>query len=123
MDIRVVGFFIGFVILISGFCLGGILLNAGNNIFYILLNISTLVPLGAFIYIYLGDSFPDRKMSVAIGSFILFFLIPIISALVLTNEGNQKISIEKSEVIKRYIATQITKNSDGDVTKIVLKRK
>ena len=112
MDIRVVGFFIGFVILISGFCLGGILLNAGNNIFYILLNISTLVPLGAFIYIYLGDSFPDRKMSVAIGSFILFFLIPIISALVLTNEDNQKISIEKSEVMKRYIAQQITTDDE-----------
>ena len=112
MDIRVIGFFVGFIILISGFCLGGILLNVGNNIFYILLNISTLVPLGAFIYIYLGDSFPDRKMSVAIGSFILFFLIPIISALVLTNEGNQKISIEKSEVIKRYIAQKITTNDE-----------
>lgn len=112
MDIRVVGFFIAFIILISGFCLGGILLNVGNNIFYILLNISTLVPLGAFIYIYLGDSFPDRKMSVAIGSFMLFFLIPIISALVLTNEGNQKISIEKSEVIKRYIAQKITTDDE-----------
>ena len=112
MDIRVVGFFIGFVILISGFCLGGILLNAGNNIFYILLNISTLVPLGAFIFFYLGDGFPDRKMSVAIGSFMLFFLIPIISALVLTNEGNQKISIEKSEVIKRYIAQKITTDDE-----------
>ena len=75
MDIRVVGFFIAFIILISGFCFGGILLNVGNNIFYILLNISTLVPLGAFIFLYLGDSFPDRKMSVAIGSFMLFFLI------------------------------------------------
>lgn len=112
MDIRVIGFFVGFIILISGFCLGGILLNVGNNIFYILLNISTLVPLGAFIYIYLGDSFPDRKMSVAIGSFMLFFLIPIISALVLTNEGNQKISIEKSEVIKRYIAQKITTDDE-----------
>ena len=112
MDIRVVGFFIGFVILISGFCLGGILLNAGNNVFYMLLNLSTLVPLGAFIYIYLGDSFPDRKMSVAIGLFILFFLIPIISALVLTNEDNQKISIETSEVMKRYIAQQITTDDE-----------
>lgn len=112
MDIRVVGFFIGFVILISGFCLGGILLNVGNNIFYILLNISTLVPLGAFIYIYLGDSFLDRKMSVAMGSLILFFLIPILSALMLTNEDNKKISIEKTEVIKRYIAQQITTNDE-----------
>lgn len=112
MDIRVIGFFVGFIILISGFCLGGILLNAGNNIFYILLNISTLVPLGAFIYIYLGDSFPDRKMSVAIGSFILFFLIPIISANVLTNEDNQKISNEKVEVMKRYIAQQITTDDE-----------
>lgn len=112
MDIRVVGFFIGFVILISGFCLGGILLNAGNNIFYILLNISTLVPLGAFIFFYLGDGFPDRKMSVAIGSFILFFLIPIISANVLTNEDNQKISNEKVEVMKRYIAQQITTDDE-----------
>jgi hypothetical protein len=112
MDIRVIGFFVGFIILISGFCLGGILLNVGNNIFYILLNLSTLVPLGAFIYIYLGDSFPDRKMSVAIGSFILFFLIPIISALVLTNEGNQKISVEKTEVIKRYIAQKITTDDE-----------
>ena len=112
MDIRVVGFFVGFIILISGFCLGGILLNAGNNIFYILLNISTLVPLGAFIYIYLGDSFPDRKMSVAVGSFMLFFLIPIISALVLTNEDNKKISIEKSEVMKRYVAQKITADDE-----------
>ena len=112
MDIRVVGFFIGFVILISGFCLGGILLNVGNNIFYILLNISTLVPLGAFIYIYLGDSFPDRKMSVAVGSFILFFLIPIVSALMLTNEDNKKISIEKSEVMKRYVAQKITTDDE-----------
>ena len=112
MDIRVVGFFIGFVILISGFCLGGILLNAGNNIFYILLNLSTLVPLGAFIFIYLGDSFPDRKMSMAVGSFMLFFLIPIISANVLTNEDNKKISIEKTEVMKRYIAQQITTDDE-----------
>lgn len=112
MDIRVVGFFIGFIILIVGFCLGSILLNVGNNIFYILLNISTLVPLGAFIYIYLGDSFLDRKMSVAMGSLILFFLIPIISALVLTNEDNEKISIEKSEVIKRYIAQKITTDDE-----------
>lgn len=112
MDIRVIGFFIGFVILISGFCLGSILLNVGNNIFYILLNISTLLPLGAFLFIYLGDSFPDRKMSVAVGSFILFFLIPIVSALVLTNEDNNKISVEKVEVIKRYIAQQITTDDE-----------
>lgn len=112
MDIRVIGFFVGFIILISGFCLGGILLNVGNNIFYILLNLSTLVPLGAFIYIYLGDSFLDRKMSVAMGSLILFFLIPIISALVLTNEDNKKISIEKVEVMKKYIAQQITTNDE-----------
>lgn len=113
MDIRVIGFFIGFIILIVGFCLGSILLNVGNNIFYILLNISTLVPLGAFIYIYLGDSFPDRKMSVAIGSFMLFFLIPIISANVLTtDEENKKISVEKTEVIKRYIAQKITTDDE-----------
>lgn len=112
MDIRVIGFFIAFIILISGFVFGGILLNVGNNIFYILLNISTLVPLGAFIFLYLGDSFPDRKMSVAIGSFILFFLIPIISASVLTNEDNQKISVEKAEVMKRYIAQQITTDDE-----------
>ena len=112
MDIRVIGFFIGFIILIVGFCLGGILLNAGNNIFYILLNISTLVPLGAFIYIYLGDSFPDRKMSVAIGSFVLFFLIPIVSALILTDEDSKKISVEKSEVMKRYIAQKITTDDE-----------
>lgn len=112
MDIRVIGFFVSFIILISGFCLGGILLNVGNNIFYILLNISTLVPLGAFLFVYLGDSFPDRKMSVAVGSFILFFLIPVVSASVLTNEGNQKISIEKTEMIKKYIAQQITTNDE-----------
>ena len=112
MDIRVIGFFIAFIILISGFCLGSILLNVGNNIFYILLNISTLVPLGAFIFLYLGDSFPDRKMSVAIGSFILFFLIPIVSASVLTDEDNQKISVEKAEVMKRYIAQKITTDDE-----------
>lgn len=112
MDIRVIGFFIAFIILISGFCLGSILLNVGNNIFYILLNVATLLPLGVFLFIYLSDSFPDRKMSVAIGSFILFFLIPIISALVLTNEGNNKISVEKAEVMKRYIAQQITTDDE-----------
>lgn len=46
------------------------------------------------------------------GSLILFFLIPIVSALVLTNEDNKKISIEKSEVIKRYIAQKITTNDE-----------
>lgn len=112
MDIRVVGFFIGFIILIVGFCLGSILLNVSNNIFYILLNVLTLLPLGVFLFIYMGDSFPDRKMSVAIGSFILFFLIPIISANVLTDEDNQKISIEKAEVMKRYIAQQITTDDE-----------
>lgn len=113
MDIRVIGFFVSFFILVGGFCLGGILLNAGNNIFYILLNISTLVPLGAFIFFYLGDGFPDRKMSVAIGSFILFFLIPIISANVLTtDEENKKISVEKAEVMKRYIAQKITTDDE-----------
>lgn len=112
MDIRVVGFFIGFIILIVGFCLGSILLNVGNNIFYILLNISTLVPLGAFLFIYMGDSFPDRKMSVAVGSFLLFFLIPIISASVLTDEDNQKVSVEKAEVMKRYIAQKITTDDE-----------
>lgn len=112
MDIRVIGFFISFIILISGFCFGSILLNVGNNIFYILLNLSALTPLGAFLFIYLGDSFPDRKMSVAIGSFMLFFLIPIVSALILTNEDNNKISVEKVEVIKRYIAQQITTDDE-----------
>lgn len=112
MDIRVIGFFVGFIILISGFIFGSILLNVGNNIFYILLNLSALTSLGAFIFIYLGDSFPDRKMSVAIGSFILFFLIPIVSALILTDEYNQKISVEKTEVIKRYIAQKI--NTDDE---------
>lgn len=112
MDIRVVGFFVGFIILISGFCLGGILLNVGNNIFYILLNLSTLVPLGAFIYIYLGDSFPDRKLSVMIGSVIIFVFVPIISANVLTDEDNKKISVEKAEVMKRYIAQQITTDDE-----------
>lgn len=112
MDIRVIGFFIGFIILISGFCFGSILLNVGNNIFYILLNISTLIPLGAFLFLYLGDSFPDRKMSVAMGSLILFFLIPIISALVLTDEDNQKVSVEKAEVMKRYIAQKITTDDE-----------
>lgn len=112
MDIRVIGFFVGFIILISGFCLGGILLNAGNNVFYMLLNLSTLVPLGAFIYIYLSDSFPDRKMSVAVGSFMLFFLIPIVSASFLTNEDNKKISIEKAEVMKRYVAQKITTDDE-----------
>lgn len=112
MDIRVIGFFIGFIILISGFCFGSILLNVGNNIFYILLNISTLIPLGAFLFLYLGDSFPDRKMSVAVGLFILFFLIPIVSASLLTNEDNQKISVEKAEVMKRYIAQQITTDDE-----------
>ena len=112
MDIRVIGFFIGFIILIVGFCLGSILLNVGNNIFYILLNVSTLIPLGAFLFIYMGDSFPDRKMSVAVGSFLLFFLIPIISASVLTDEDNQKVSVEKAEVMKRYIAQKITTNDE-----------
>ena len=107
MDIRVVGFFIGFIILISGFCLGSILLNVGNNIFYILLNVLTLIPLGAFIFLYLGDSFPDRKLSVMIGSVIIFVFVPIVSASVLTDEENKKISVEKAEVMKRYIAQQI----------------
>lgn len=112
MDFRVIGFFIAFIILISGFCFGSILLNVGNNIFYILLNVSTLLPLGAFIFLYLGDSFPDRKMSVAIGSFLLFFLIPIVSANVLTDEDNKKISVEKAEVMKRYIAQKITTDDE-----------
>lgn len=112
MDIRVIGFFIAFIILISGFCLGSILLNVGNNIFYILLNVATLLPLGVFLFIYLSDSFPDRKMSVAVGSFMLFFLIPIVSASFLTNEDNKKISIEKAEVMKRYIAQQITTDDE-----------
>jgi hypothetical protein len=112
MDIRVVGFFIGFIILIIGFCFGSILLNVGNNIFYILLNVSTLLPLGVFLFIYMGDSFPDRKMSVAIGSFILFFLIPIVSASILTDEDNQKISVEKAEMIKKYIAQKITTDDE-----------
>lgn len=112
MDIRVIGFFIAFIILISGFCLGSILLNVGNNIFYILLNVATLLPLGVFLFIYLSDSFPDRKMSVAVGSFMLFFLIPIVSASFLTDEDNNKISVEKSEVMKRYIAQQITTDDE-----------
>lgn len=112
MDIRVVGFFIGFIILIVGFCLGSILLNVGNNIFYILLNVSTLIPLGAFLFIYMGDSFPDRHILITIGLSILFFLIPILSASVLTNEDNKKISVEKTEMMKRYIAQQITTNDE-----------
>lgn len=115
MDIRVIGFFVSFIILIGGFCLGSILLNVSNNIFYILLNVLTLLPLGVFLFIYMGDSFPDRKMSVAIGSFILFFLIPIISANVLTDEDNQKISIEKAEVMKRYIAQKKITTDDEKV--------
>lgn len=112
MDIRVIGFFIGFIILISGFCFGSILLNVGNEIFYILLNVLALVIIGVFIFVYLGDSFPDRHILVTIGLSILFFLVPIISASVLTDEDNKKISVEKSEMIKRYIAQKI--NTDDE---------
>ena len=51
-------------------------------------------------------------MSVAVGSFMLFFLIPIVSASFLTDEYNNKISVEKSEVMKRYIAQQITTDDE-----------
>ena len=112
MDIRVIGFFIAFIILIVGFCLGSILLNVGNNMFYILLNVATLLPLGVFLFIYLSDSFPDRKMSVMLGSVIIFVFVPIVSASFLTDEDNNKISVEKSEVMKRYIAQQITTDDE-----------
>lgn len=112
MNIRKIGFFIGFIILIVGFCFASVLLNLDVAIFYILLTL-LLLPIGAFLFVYLrGDSFPDKEMPVAIGSFILFLLVPIISALVLFNEDNQKISVEKTEVMKRYIAQKITTNDE-----------
>ena len=112
MSIRKIGFFIGFIILTVGFCFASVLLNLDVATFYILLNL-LLLPIGAFLFVYLrGDSFPDREMAVAIGSFILFLLIPIISALVLLNEDNKKINIEKAELMKRYIAQKITTNNE-----------
>lgn len=112
MDIRVIGFFVSFFILVGGLFFGSILLNFSSDIFFMVVSIVMLAFLGTFCYIYLGVNFPDRKMSVAIGSFMLFFLIPIVSALMLTNEDNNKISVEKVEVIKRYIAQQITTDDE-----------
>ena len=109
MIIRKIGFFIGFIILISGFTFGSILLNFGSGIFYVLLNL-LLLPIGILLFIHLrGDSFPDREMGLAI---ILFLLVPIVSASVLVSEDNKKISAEKTELMKRYISQQITTNDE-----------
>ena len=72
MDIRVVGFFVSFFILVGGLFFGSILLNFSSDIFFMVVSIVMLAFLGTFCYIYLGVNFPDRQITVMNGFFPIF---------------------------------------------------
>jgi len=111
MDIRVVGFFVSFFILVGGLFFGSILLNFSSDIFFMVVSIVMLAFLGTFCYIYLGVNFPDRQITVMIGAvFLTIFAIVASAGMFMCDD--KKISPERVEVMKKYIAQRISTSDE-----------
>ena len=111
MDIRVIGFFVSFFILVGGLFFGSILLNFSSDIFFMVVSIVMLAFLGTFCYIYLGVNFPDRQITVMIGAVFLTIFAIVASAGMFMCD-NKKISLERVEVMKKYIVQRISTSDE-----------
>lgn len=111
MDIRVIGFFISFFILVCGLFFGSILLNFSSDIFFMVVSIVMLAFLGTFCYIYLGVNFPDRQITVMIGAvFLTIFAIVASAGMFMCDD--KKISPERVELLKKYVAQRISTDDE-----------
>lgn len=111
MDIRVVGYFISFFILVGGLFFGSILLNFSSDIFFMVVSIVMLAFLGTFCYIYLGVNFPDRQITVMIGAvFLTIFAIVASAGMFMCDD--KKISPERVELLKKYLAQRISTDDE-----------
>lgn len=111
MNIRVIGFFVSFFILVGGLFFGSILLNFSSDIFFMVVSIVMLTFLGTFCYIYLGVNFPDRQITVMIGAvFLTIFAIVASAGMFMCDD--KKISPERVELLKKYVAQRISTDDE-----------
>lgn len=111
MDIRVIGFFVSFFILVGGLFFGSILFNFSSDIFFMVVSIVMLAFLGTFCYIYLGVNFPDRQITVMIGAvFLTIFAIVASAGMFMCDD--KKISPERVELLKKYVAQRISTDDE-----------
>lgn len=111
MDIRVIGFFVSFFILVGGLFFGSILLNFSSDVFFMVVSIVMLAFLGTFCYIYLGVNFPDRQITVMIGAvFLTIFAIVASTGMFMCDD--KKISPERVELLKKYVAQRISTDDE-----------
>ena len=112
MNIKVVGFFISFVILVGALFFISVYFNFRVDIFFALVSIVLLAHLGVFLFVYLGGIFPDRQVGVMIGSIALTLLTIVIFASVFSCDDNKKISAERVEVLKKYVTQRISTDDE-----------
>ena len=111
MDIRVIGYFISFFILAGGLFFGSVLLNFSSDVFFMVVSIVLLIFLGIFCFFYQGEYFPDRQIIVMIGAVFLTSCAIVASAGMFA-DYNKKISYEKVELLKRYVAQRISTSDE-----------
>lgn len=111
MDIRVIGFFVSFFILSGGLFFGSVLLNFSSDVFFMVVSIVMLAFLGTFCYVYLGVNFPERQIIVMIGAVFLTSCAIVASASMFMCD-NKKISPERVEMMKKYIAQRISTSDE-----------
>lgn len=111
MDIRVVGYFVSFFILAGGLFFGGILLNFSSDVFFMIVSLLMLAFLGIFCFFYLGENFPNRQIAVMIAAVFLTTFAIVASAGMFMCD-NKKISPERVEVMKKYIAQRISTSDE-----------
>lgn len=111
MDIRVIGYFVSFFILAGGLFFGSVLLNFSSDVFFMVVSIVMLAFLGTFCYIYLGVNFPDRQITVMIGA-VFLTIFAIVASAGMFADCNKKISYEKVELLKRYVAQRISTSDE-----------
>ena len=111
MDIRVIGFFVSFFILVGGLFFGSILLNFSSDIFFMVVSIVMLAFLGTFCYIYLGVNFPDRQITVMIGA-VFLTIFAIVTSAGMFMDDCEKINPARVEVMKKYIAQRISTSDE-----------
>ena len=111
MDIRVIGYFVSFFILVGGLFFGSILLNFSSDIFFMIVSIVMLIFLGTFCYIYLGVNFPDRQITVMIGA-VFFTIFAIVASAGMFMCDDKKISPERVEMMKKYITQRISTSDE-----------
>ena len=111
MDIRVIGFFVSFFVLVGGLFFSSILLNFSSDIFFMVVSIVMLAFLGIFCYIYLGVNFPNRQIAVMIGAiFLTIFAIVASAGMFMCDD--KKISPERVEMMKKYITQRISTSDE-----------